>query len=220
MGPVGPTGSIQNFFQAQDNLSKVMGRHTIKVGYHFTDVILTNYFIQRVLGNYEYSSTQQYLFDLTPDVLGERSAGPTSFPTGFLQHEAFINDDFRVRSNLTLNLGLRYEYVTMPIASRYQVYSAAANVPGATPLERQSSARMIGLRGSALPIRREERGWSIRGGFSRAFDLQLCQSDVERRATLLRTDEDVDLTSNAPNFLANGGLPGTWSPCRPTSKGR
>ena len=54
IGPDGPSGSIQNLFQLQDNVSKIIGKHTIKVGYHFTDVILTNYFIQRVTGNYEY----------------------------------------------------------------------------------------------------------------------------------------------------------------------
>ena len=64
-------------------MTKVIGKHTLKFGYHFTDVILTNYFIQRVNGNYEYSTLQQYLEDLTPDVFGERSAGPTSYPTGF-----------------------------------------------------------------------------------------------------------------------------------------
>lgn len=74
--PNTPTGSIQNLFQLQNNTTKVYGRHTIKFGYHFTDVILTNYFIQRVRGDYEYSTLQQYLFDLTPDVLGERSARP------------------------------------------------------------------------------------------------------------------------------------------------
>ena len=66
--------------QFQDNATKVAGRHTIKFGYSFTDVILTNYFIQRVRGEYEYSTLQQYLYDLTPDVLGERSAGPTAYP--------------------------------------------------------------------------------------------------------------------------------------------
>ena len=213
MGPVGPQGSIQNLFQAQDNLSKVLGRHTIKVGYHFTDVILTNYFIQRVLGNYEYSTMQQYLFDLTPDVLGERSAGPTSFPSGFLQHEAFFNDDFRIRPNLTLNLGLRYEYVTMPIASRYQIYSAPANVPGGITfgLPKFSPNDWSPRLGFAYSPGKDGT-WSIRGGFSRAFDLTYGNLTANAAPPYFEQTNDVNLTSNAPNFLANGGLSGAIVP--------
>ena len=213
MGPAGPMGSIQNLFQAQDNLSKVVGRHTIKAGYHFTDVILTNYFIQRVLGNYEYSSTQQYLYDLTPDVLGERSAGPRSFPTGFLQHEAFINDDFRVRPNLTLNLGLRYEYVTMPVASRYQIYSAPASVPGEITfgLPKYSPNDWSPRLGFAYSPGTDG-VWSIRGGFSRAFDLSYANLTSNAAPPYFEQTADVNLSSNAPNFLANGGLSGALVP--------
>jgi Carboxypeptidase regulatory-like domain len=213
MGPVGPQGSIQNLFQAQDNLSKVAGRHTIKVGYHFTDVILTNFFIQRVLGNYEYSSMQQYLLDLTPDVAGERSAGPTSFPAGFLQHEAFVNDDFRVRPNLTLNLGLRYEYVTMPIASRYQIYSAPASVPGGITfgLPKYSPNDWSPRLGFAYSPGHDG-VWSFRGGFSRAFDLSYGNLTANAAPAYFEQTTDVNLSSNAPNFLANGGLPGSVIP--------
>jgi hypothetical protein len=208
--PNTPTGSIQNLLQLQDNATKVYGKHTIKFGYHFTDVILTNYFIQRVRGDYEYSTLQQYLFDLTPDVLGERSAGPTSDPCGFLQHEAFFNDDFRVKSNLTLNLGLRYEYVTIPVASRYQMYSMPASVPGGitfaepTPSKNEWSPRLgfaysPGVKGE----------WSIRGGFARAFDPTYANLTSNGAPPYFQQTNDVNLQSNAPGFLAGGGLPGT-----------
>ena len=59
--PNTPTGSIQNLLQGQDNVIKTVGRHTIKFGYGFTDVILTNYFIQRVRGDYEYSKPRAVL---------------------------------------------------------------------------------------------------------------------------------------------------------------
>src|SRR5580704_7095457 len=129
-GPVGPSGSTQELFQTTDNVSKVWGKHTLKFGGSFIDMIATNYFIQRVTGNYEYSTLAQYLTDVAPDVLGERSAGATSYPVGFLQWAGYANDDYKILPNLTINLGLRYEYVTAPVASRYQEFSAPASVPG------------------------------------------------------------------------------------------
>lgn len=208
--PNTPSGSIQNLFQLQENATKIAGRHTIKFGYHFTDVILTNYFIQRVRGDYEYSSLQQYLFDLTPDVLGERSAGPTSYPCGFLENEAFFNDDYRVRSNLTINLGLRYEYVTIPVASRYQMYSAPANVPGGITFgEPKPSGKEFSPRIGFAYSPGTNGTWSIRGGFSRAFDPTYANLTSNAAPPYFQQTNDVDLSSNAPGFLAGGGLPGT-----------
>jgi hypothetical protein len=209
VGPDGPSGSIQNLFQLQDNATKIMGRHTIKFGYHFTDVILTNYFIQRVLGNYEYSTLGLYLQDMSPDVLGERSAGPTSYPVGFLQNELFVNDDFRIKRNLTLNLGLRWENATTPIASRYQAASAPANVPGGITFadpnwSKKEFSPRIGFAWS--PGTAAE--WSIRGGFSRAFDPTYANLTSNAAPPYYQQTNDVNLNVETPNFLKSGGLPG------------
>ena len=209
LGPSGPSGSIQNLAQFQDNLSIIKGNHTLKFGYHFTDVIATNYFIQRVLGNYEYSTFSQYLQDLTPDVLGERSAGPTSYPVGFLENNAFFNDDWKIRPNLTINLGLNYEYVTMPIASRYQVYSDPADVPGVFTVpnpkfNKNNWAPRVGFAYS--PGKNGD--FVVRGGFAIAYDETYANLTSNAAPPYFQQTNDVDLNSNAPNFLANGGLPG------------
>lgn len=207
--PNTPTGSVQNLFQAQDNISKTFGRHTFKGGYHFTDVILTNFFIQRARGDYEYSTLQQFLLDLTPDILGERSAGPLSYPVGFLEHAAFFNDDFRIRPNLTINLGVRYEYATIPIASRYQKFSAPASVPGGiTFAEPKPSPNEWSPRIGFAYSPGDSGVWSIRAGFSRAYDLSYANLTSNAAPPYFQTTQDVNLTSNAPNFLANGGLQG------------
>ena len=145
-------------------MTKVLGKHTIKFGGHFIDVITTNYFIQRVRGDYEYSTLEQYLQDLTPDVLGERSAGPTSYPAGFLQNAAFVNDDYRILPNLTLNLGLALR--VRHHAGRLALSATTALQPTSTvasPLPIRCSAQPTLLRELGLPTRpaRTARGPSV-----------------------------------------------------------
>ncbi len=125
------SGAIQNLFQIQENVTKTWGRHTFKAGYNVTDIILATYFVQRVRGDYDYATLQTFLLDKQPDggstsgVTGERSFGAANgVPEGFLQNSAFFSDDFRLRPNLTLNLGVRYEYVTVPVGSRAQQYNS------------------------------------------------------------------------------------------------
>jgi hypothetical protein len=213
LGPTGPSGSTQNLFQVQDNVTKVIGRNTIKFGGSFIDMISTNYFIQRVLGNYEYSSLSLYLQDLSPDVLGERSAGATSYPVGFLQSAAFVNDDFRIRPNLTLNFGLRYEYVTAPVASRYQEYSSPANVYGGITFGRPYySPTDFAPRFGFAYSPGTDGTWSIRGGFSKAYDLTYSNLTANAAPPYFQQTNDVNLNVQTPGFLASGGLPGSAVP--------
>ncbi len=213
-GPTNPSGATQNQFQAVDNLSKVFGNHTLKVGGNFIDVISTNYFIQRVTGNYEYSSLDLYLTDQAPDVLGERSAGATSDPVGFLQTAVYASDDWRVRPNLTLNLGLRYEYVTMPIASRYQIYSAPANVPGGITFGRPYfNPTDFGPHFGFAYSPGSQGNWSIRGGFSQAYDLSYANLTANAAPPYFQQTNDCPGPQcPATGFLAGGGLPGTAVP--------
>jgi len=214
VGPINPSGSTQNLFQATDNLTKVWGKHTLKFGGSFIDMIATNYFIQRVTGNYEYSTLDVYLRDLAPDTFGERSAGATSYPIGFLQSSVYVNDDYRIRPNLTLNLGLRYEYVTMPIVSRYQEFSAPASVPGLINFSRPSFngrdfAPKIGFAYSPGT----QGNWSFRGGFSQAYDLTYNNLSSNAAPPYFQQTNDCPGPKCAPTgFLASGGLPGSAVP--------
>ena len=213
IGPDGPSGSIQNLFQLQDNMSKVMGNHTFKFGYHFTDVILTNYFIQRVRGDYYYLTLQTFLEDLSPDDFGERSAGPTSYPAGFLQNEAFFNDDWKVRPNLTFNLGLRYEYDTVPIASRYQVDSYLASVPGGISFGRPFFGSNDWSPRFGFAYSPGSNGtWVVRGGFAKAYDFTYANLTSNSAPPYFQQTNDVDTTTSTTGFLANGGLPGNPVP--------
>ena len=93
-----------------DNLNWNKGRHTLKFGWEGRKYISSQFFTQRVRGDYEYNSLERFLLDLTPDSVAERSIGAAPYSGNAISNYAYVNDSYRVRHDLTLNLGLRYEY--------------------------------------------------------------------------------------------------------------
>ena len=214
-----PQGYIQNTYQIADNVTKILGRHTIKFGYDFHDIIASNTFVQRARGDYDYTNLNQYLLDLTPDELAQRSVGAAGgIPVGFLQHGAFINDDYRLRKNLTVNLGLRYEYITVPIVSRAQQYNNLADLPGFLTFKRPEStskdfAPRIGLAYSPGTDGKT----SIRAGFGMSYDQFYNNLAINAKPPFYQQTKDADINSNAPGFLLGGGLNGTVPPLPTTA---
>ncbi len=219
--PNTPTGQIANSSSIQDNLTATFGRHTIKTGYQIIDTILTGTFVQRARGDYDYASLEQYLVDNQPTgsafgvpSSGERSVGAANgVPFGFLQHAAFVQDDFRVRPNFTLNLGVRYEYVTVPVGSRAQQYSSIANVPGViTFAAPKSGAYDWSPRLGFAYSPGTEGKWSIRGGVGRSFDNTYINLNQNAGPAYYQTTVDVNANAPVTNFLANGGISGAIPP--------
>ena len=215
--PNSPFGEKANNLQAQENITKTWGRHTFKAGYSFADIILSGYFVQRSRGDYDYSNLEQFLQDMSPTggnlsgVTGERSVGTAGaslyFPFGFLQHSAFLNDDFRVRPNLTFNLGVRYEYVTEPVATRGQGLSSNLSVPGVIDFNTPHNSPNDWSPRLGFAYSPGSSGvWSIRGGVSRSFDLTYINLNQNTAPPYYETTVDVNPNSSTPNFLANGGL--------------
>src|SRR5271165_957858 len=222
--PNTPSGDIENKFQIQENLTKTYGRHTVKVGYDLVDVILTGYFVQRSRGDYDYANLEQYLLDMSPaggnlsGVSGERSVGSSAVPFGFLEHAAYLQDDFRLRPNLTLNLGVRYEYVTVPVGSRYQAASTLASVPGVITFGQPKSnsnewSPRVGFNYSPG----SSGTWSIRGGFARSFYNTYINLNQNSSPPYFATTVDCPgAACPTANFLAGGGLQPTLSTGAPT----
>ena len=212
--PNTPTGEIAGNLGIQDNLTKTWGKHTFKVGYQFSDTILTGTFVQRARGDYDYVNLEQYLKDMSPTGTafgtpgsGERSAGANNgVPFGFLQNSFFANDDFRIRPNLTLNLGVRYEYVTEPVGSRAQGLNAIANVPGIITFNTPHYSKNDWSPKIGFAYSPGKSGvWTIRGGVSRAFDLTYINLNQNASPPYYQTTLNVPETS-VPGFLAGGGL--------------
>jgi hypothetical protein len=128
--PNGPQFTIQNLYQAIDTMSWTKGRHALKFGIEGRKYISPQSFTQRSRGDYDYTTLDLYIRDFTPDFLAERSLGNPVYYGDQSAAYFFANDDWRIRPNLTVNLGVRYEYTTIQTGERLQSLNQAASVPG------------------------------------------------------------------------------------------
>jgi hypothetical protein len=126
-GGVGSTGGDQVWWtnpQVSDNLGWVKGRNDIRMGFS-VEAIRDNLSVGRYpLGDWEFNSVQDFLANNAPALFSATVPGPGSYRS--LREKIFgvyIQDNARVRSNLTVNLGVRYEPTTT-----YNVLDGLASV--------------------------------------------------------------------------------------------
>jgi hypothetical protein len=211
IGPDGnaPQFTIQNTYQLSDSISWTHNKHTLKVGIEGRKLISPQSFTQRARGDYEYNSLGQFLDDLSPDALAQRSVGQSTYYGDQTALYWFVNDNWRIRQNLTLNFGVRYEYTTTPFGVRSQVLNSIASVPGVAVFDEPRAPKndwgpRIGFAYSPGNTGRT----SIRGGFGIAYDVHYDNIGILSLPPQLSVTENTpSLTANTPNFLANGGLP-------------
>jgi Carboxypeptidase regulatory-like domain len=211
IGPDGnaPQFTIQNTYQLSDSISWTHNKHTVKVGIEGRKLISPQSFTQRARGDYEYNSLGQYLDDLSPDALAQRSVGQSTYYGDQSALYWFVNDNWRIKQNLTLNFGLRYEYTTTPFGIRSQSLNSIASVPGVAVFDEPRAPKndwgpRIGFAYSPGTSGRT----SIRGGFGIAYDVHYDNIGILSLPPQLSVTENTpSLTGNTPNFLANGGLP-------------
>jgi hypothetical protein len=108
-----PETIVENIFQLADTVSWTHGKHTIKFGGDFRRQ-QRNFFQQtapsgwfQFSGNYTNQALADTLLGIPQFAFQDHLNG--SDPTRYFDVEEFFQDDVRVRPNLTLNLGLRYE---------------------------------------------------------------------------------------------------------------
>jgi hypothetical protein len=107
-----PQGRIVNTYQLQDNWSWFHGSHEIKAGTNLTYQRSPNVFLPFYNGGYSFPDFQSYA-DNTPKTVSATDGTPN---LDFREHDSFFyfGDDYKVRPNLTLNLGLTYTYFGQP----------------------------------------------------------------------------------------------------------
>ena len=111
-------------WDANASVSKLLGRHTAKVGASYRKIGARNVNPSQSSGRFFFdgqftsadplNADNQNPYALAAFLLGYPSTGsiPVSAPTdAFINYYAgYVQDDFRVNSNLTFNVGMRYEF--------------------------------------------------------------------------------------------------------------
>ncbi|MCZ6752846.1 MAG: TonB-dependent receptor [Acidobacteria bacterium] len=109
-----PRTSFLNLFQFANTVSVTQGRHNLKFGASVSRFQFNTNSPSRFGGEWRFTSMKNLLL-AKPNRL--RISDPSSDTIrGFRQWMPgfFIQDDFRMTRRLTLNLGLRYEFITVP----------------------------------------------------------------------------------------------------------
>ena len=206
--PNAPQSTIQNTYQAVEILCWVKGKLNFKFGVEGRKYISPQSFTQRQRGDYMYGSLDVFLRDLSPDQFGERSTGNFFYYGDQSAIYAYGNDTWRVTKNLSLNLGLRYEFTSVPTGERTQALNSAASVPGLINFqEPQPQYGNFAPRLGFAYSPGDSGNTSIRGGFGIAYDVLYDNIGTLSFPPQFSGTQDVNTNLSTANFLANGGLP-------------
>ena len=124
-----PEHAFENIYQIADTLTWIRGRHSLKFGIDFRRQQRNFYQVTAPRGFFDFGGV--YTNDLSTAnggngladlLLGIPDANEQDFlqglyPTRYWDLGAFVQDDFRIRPNLTINLGVRYN-ITSPANGR------------------------------------------------------------------------------------------------------
>ncbi len=168
-----PQGRVTTAYQFSNTTTWNKGKHAMKFG---ADIRLNDVFNKAAFdskGTFTFNNLQDYLNNNANVV---RTALQTAdFNVDQWQNYFFVQDDFRVTSDLTLNLGLRYETSDVPLgmfgATDPQVL--AVGVPGPVKRDTNNWAPRVGFAWSP----RSQNAFIgdgktvIRGGYGMAYDV-------------------------------------------------
>jgi hypothetical protein len=193
-GVRGPEGSIDFV----DNVSYLRGKHAFKFGFEFLESVYDNNNYNQANGRVQFATLQTFL-------QGKPRKGTIFLgdPNIFVREHSFagfLQDDWRLTTRITLNLGLRYEYNQPPTERNNYIGNFNPNVNQATTPALQQAGP-----GAPIPslYNPDHKDFSPRVGM--AWDVRGNGKTVVRVGasvlnSMLITSELVNLTPFGANF--------------------
>src|SRR6266404_4660196 len=224
-----PQSYTQNVYQLADTITYIGGPHTFKMGLEGKKYIAPTNGIPRARGEWDYTTLSQLVNDFVPNGAPNkalRGAGSGNVAENYNAFYWFGQDDWKITSRVTLNLGLRYEYSGTPRADNIQAINAIADDPAKGILFRapkpdvNNFAPRIGF--AYDPTGRGK--WAVRGGAGIAYDVIPNNFAINALPPELQTEQspavtcalvgapawcatwNKSLTDSGQGFLAGGGL--------------
>jgi len=219
--PNAPQTYVENNYQVVNNLTWLRGNHSLKFGGDFRRVISPQSFVQRQRGDYQYNTFDLFLQDVSPDFLAERTVGASPYYGDQHLLYAYAQDDWRVRNNLTLNLGVNYSYQEVPKGANLQALNSIASVPGLLEFNEPKEqlwnfAPKVGLvwspnfdTGMLGRVFGSQGKSSLRAGFSMAYDYIFDNLYILALPPQSNQTNSIEPDAALPGFLAGGAIPPT-----------
>ena len=225
-----PQGRIGKVYQVADNLTWIHGNHSFIFGGEYKHLSEVSPFLPNFNGAFGFNSATR-LLNNAPSAISLTVGDPTLAFTENDQYY-FVQDDWKIRPNLTLNLGVRYEYTGQPVNILSEISNERESGPGrfydpalplsvrtvpAVPADRNNFAPRFGFAWSPhfwKSILGED-ATVVRGGFSIAYEpafyniLGNVQGSAPFSAAIsLSTANALSSTTTSP-FPLPGSLTGT-----------
>jgi len=196
---IGPNGNLPQHrlfdeYTLGDSMSWSHGRHTLKWGGQYYWFVSPSVFLQNQRGQYGYSNntfpidpaqpngptkTVNSLEELVNDLLPSKpnftlqGLGNGFFSGNAKNYDFYVQDDIKVTSRLTVNLGLRYDFFGNPAGTQANALNSIANLPG-TPLQFNVPKQDHNNVGPRVGFAWDPTGqgkWAVRGGASVSYDV-------------------------------------------------
>ncbi|HYR43316.1 MAG TPA: TonB-dependent receptor, partial [Terriglobia bacterium] len=134
-----PQGRIVNTYQLQDNWSYFRGRHSLKAGVNYTEQRSPNKFLPNLNGQFRFRNFGDGVGASHSGSFGANVPNRIRIASGdpdlpFRERDTFVyfGDDFKVKNNLTLNLGVTWSYYGQPANLFHE--RTLANAKSSTPV--------------------------------------------------------------------------------------